>query len=71
MSNPEKKRIQLDFANESVERLDQLVSLTRAGSRAEVIRRALMLFDHIASAGDDAKVYIDYGTDGKERLKLF
>ncbi len=40
-----KERVQLDFAPEALERLDQLKELTGASTRAEIIRQALRLFE--------------------------
>lgn len=41
----EKRRLQFDLRADAVDRLDELVELTGAASRAEVVRRALALFD--------------------------
>lgn len=43
MSN--KKRLQLDFSKEAVERLDLLKESTGVSSRADVFRNALKLYD--------------------------
>jgi hypothetical protein len=40
-----KERVQLDFAPEALERLDQLKELTGASTRAEIIRQALRLYE--------------------------
>ena len=40
-----KERVQLDFSQESLQRLDALKVLIGAGTRAETIRQALRLFD--------------------------
>jgi len=47
MSKAKYKRLQFDFAEKAVERLDELVDETEAASRAEVIRDALRLYEHL------------------------
>lgn len=46
-TSAEGRRLQFDFSAESAQRLDALVELTGASSRAEVVRRALQLFDQV------------------------
>ncbi len=41
------KRLQFDFANESIERIDKLVIKIEASSRVEVIRRSLRIFEYL------------------------
>jgi hypothetical protein len=43
----EKKRLQFDFTESAVKSLDIIVERTGAATRAEVIRRALAVFDII------------------------
>jgi metal-responsive CopG/Arc/MetJ family transcriptional regulator len=50
VSKPEtdaRRRLQFDFSDRAVERLDEMVQLMGASSRAEVVRRALLLMDHV------------------------
>lgn len=47
-----KKRVQFDFSNESLRRLDNLVLKTGVNTRAELIRRALALYSEILEAED-------------------
>jgi len=41
------KRIQFDFSHEAIDRLDEMVRVTDATSRAEVVRRALSLYENM------------------------
>lgn len=45
-----KYRLQFDLTAESLKKLDELVKLTSASSRAEVVRRALTLLRNVADA---------------------
>lgn len=47
-----KTRIQFDFSNESLQRLDKLVTETGATTRAELIRNALSLYAEVVEAQD-------------------
>ena len=46
----EKVRLQFDFNQEAVEKLDELKERLGASSRAEVIRRALALMDRVSTS---------------------
>lgn len=62
-----KTRVQFDFTNEQLARLDGLVHRMGAASRAEVVRRALHLMDRVESG----KLEV-VGSDGVARkTKLF
>lgn len=65
--NSRKKRIQLDFTEEAAERLDELVRLNGAVSRAEVVRRALKLFDMAQQSADSGGELILRLPDGSEQ----
>jgi Arc/MetJ-type ribon-helix-helix transcriptional regulator len=41
------KRIQFDFSPAAVDKLDEMVRVTGAASRAEVVRRALSLYENM------------------------
>lgn len=41
------KRVQFEFSKVALERLDELVDVTDASSRAEVVRTALRVYDYI------------------------
>lgn len=45
-----KARIQFDFSKDSLAKLDELVKVVNATTRAEVIRRALTLYTNILEA---------------------
>jgi len=45
-----KARIQFDFSKDSLSKLDEIVSLVSATTRAEVIRRALTLYTEVLEA---------------------
>lgn len=46
----DKARVQFDFSKESLAKLDEIVSAVNASTRAEVIRRALMLYTEVLEA---------------------
>lgn len=65
-----KHRLQFDFSESATKRLDELVDKFQASSRAEVVRKALVLLEHVAKAqADGAEIIIRL--DGKEREILF
>jgi hypothetical protein len=43
-------RVQFDFSTDSLKKLDQLVTVVHATTRAEVIRRALTLYTEMLEA---------------------
>lgn len=51
-----KERVQLDFSQDSLQRLDTLKVLIGAGTRAETIRQALRLFDWFINETDPDSV---------------
>jgi hypothetical protein len=51
-THTQKERIQLDFSQESLQRLDELKSQIGAGTRGETIRQALRLFDWFINETD-------------------
>jgi len=53
-SKQKNTRIQFDFKPAQIDRMDRLVDKVEAASRAEIIRRALMIMEHIA----DEDVYV-------------
>ena len=44
------KRVQFDFSEQSLQKLDEIVKQVNAATRAEVIRRALTLYTEILEA---------------------
>ena len=46
----DKTRVQFDFSNESLVKLDEIVKTVNATTRAEVIRRALTLYTEVLDA---------------------
>jgi len=46
----DKARVQFDFSKDSLAKLDEIVSAVNASTRAEVIRRALMLYTEVLEA---------------------
>ena len=46
-STPAKVRLNFDFSQESLEKLDEIANAIGAPTRAEVIRRALKLFSKV------------------------
>jgi hypothetical protein len=55
-SPKKKERVQLDFSQDSLQRLDTLKVLIGAGTRAETIRQALRLFDWFINETDPDSV---------------
>lgn len=72
-SSPNKVRVQFDFNKKSLDKLDELVDLVGAGTRAEVIRRALTLFTELLSADQRGAKLMLREQDGQEKelLPLF
>ena len=61
----DKHRLQFDFSDQGLKALDRLKDKIDAGSRAEVVRRALALFDRVV----DLEVYV-CRQDIYERLQI-
>ena len=65
----DKMRMQFEFSPEAARRLDELVESTHAASRAEVVRRALLLMDRIVRSTDvDGVEVVLRSKDGSERI---
>jgi hypothetical protein len=47
---PSKVRVQFDFSKESLDKLDEIVASLNVSTRAEVIRRALVLYTEVINA---------------------
>jgi metal-responsive CopG/Arc/MetJ family transcriptional regulator len=54
----EKHRLQFDFSEKATQRLDEMVEQLHASSRAEVVRKALALLDHLSQAREQGGVVI-------------
>lgn len=67
----EKVRIPFDFVPRAAEDLDRLVAELGAASRAEVVRRALALFDRSLTCAKSGGKVIFKDADGKETELLF
>lgn len=67
MSKLEKHRVQFDFAPGALERLDELVTSTGAASRAEVVRRALALFEKVMTAQQHGEEILLRDREGTEQ----
>jgi metal-responsive CopG/Arc/MetJ family transcriptional regulator len=71
MTGREKKRIQLDFSPLAADKLDELVESTGSASRAEVVRRALALFDKVwTSQLEGGTLFIRDGQGGEQNLLI-
>lgn len=58
-TSSDKIRVQFDFSKKSLDKLDEIVEAAGAASRAEVLRRALVLITEVMAAEErDAKVLI-------------
>ena len=64
MKQEKNQRLQFDFSPQVVEALDRLVKATNATSRAELLRKALALYDAVVDCRDTgAKVIIRYRSE--------
>jgi hypothetical protein len=61
----DKKRLQFDFSERALEQLDKLVELTDAASRAEVVRRALQVYNRLVQAEANGAEVLLQGKDGQ------
>jgi metal-responsive CopG/Arc/MetJ family transcriptional regulator len=66
----EKVRVQFDFQLDALEHLDELVAATGAASRAEVVRRALSLYDAVLVAQQEGKEVVLKKGKGEEQKLL-
>jgi predicted transcriptional regulator len=62
-----KKRLQFDFSDEAVERIDFIAEKMNASSRAEVIRRSLEILDNIIKWKESGGELILKEKNGKEK----
>lgn len=68
MKNPEKsERLNLRLSVKDVQRLNDLVELSMAGSATEVIRRALAVYEHLWSAKVSGAEVTIKGEDGTQK----
>lgn len=68
MSADDKNRVQFDFSKEGLAALDELQKKMDAGSRAEVVRRALSLLDYAVKCRGQVYIHREDGTH--ERLHV-
>jgi hypothetical protein len=54
-SKSEKHRVQFDFAPEALERVDRLVEVTEATTRADVVRNALRIYEWLVEKAREGK----------------
>ena len=65
-----KARVQFDFSKKSLDKLDDLVDALGAGTRAEVIRRALTVFTELLNAEQRGATLVIREANGKEKELL-
>lgn len=65
-----KVRVQFDFSKKSLSKLDELVEALGAGTRAEVIRRALTIFTELLNAEQRGAALVLREANGKEKELL-
>ena len=53
MDTKSKERLQFDFSQEALERLDRMKEQTQVATRAEVVRNALRLYEWFLNEVDD------------------
>ena len=67
----EKVRLQFDFSEEAVQRLDGLVTATESATRAEGIRNALRVYDYLVRKDKDGyEIELVKEGDGKVKPAL-
>ena len=68
-----KKRVHFDFTRAAAARLDELVGITGSSSRAELVRRALALYDEVWAATRNREQTLVFRSkkDGTEREVIF
>ena len=64
----ERTRVQFDMSAAAVQRLDDLAAETGAATRAEVVRRALALYDRLLKMEAEGTEISARRRDGKELL---
>jgi metal-responsive CopG/Arc/MetJ family transcriptional regulator len=64
MNGKDKTRVQFDFSNDSLKRLDKLVIKTGATTRAELIRKALALYSEVLDAEERSAKFMFRESDG-------
>ena len=68
----QKVRVQFDFSKESLEKLDEIVTSVQASTRAELIRRALMLYTELLDAHNrGAKIFFHESDGTRVRILPF
>ena len=65
-----KARVQFDVSKKSLDKLDELVEALGAGTRAEVIRRALTVFTELLNAEQRGAALVIREANGKEKELL-
>lgn len=66
----EYKRLQFKFSAEAVEQLDELVELTEAATRAEVVRNALRLYAYTVKKLKSGYTF-EFKKDGEDLTVIF
>ena len=63
-----KVRLQFDFSSEAAEHMEEIRRRLDAGSKAEVMRRALRLLDYVTSGVLEGGEFVLRDSDGRERI---
>ena len=66
-----KVRVTLDLSPPFYERLEQLEQLVDAGTKANVIRQALQVYEYLAQKTLDGHTFKAVGKDGQEETIVF
>ncbi len=66
-----KVRVTLDLSPQFYERLEHLEELVDAGTRSNVIRQALQLYEYIAQKSLEGYSFKAVGKDGEEEKLVF
>lgn len=65
-----KVRVEFDFTEPALEKLNELVERLEADSRAEVVRRSLALMDYLTSEQDGTGIEVHLHYPSGEQLRL-
>ena len=69
-SNSKPKRMQFDFSEQSVKRLEALLELSEASSKSEVIRQALRLYEFFLDKKHDSYEFYLEKEETKIKIEL-
>lgn len=66
-----KRRMQFDFTEDAYRRLEKLTKVSGASSKAELVRRALAMYDRAAQCMKEGGKLVIVTSDGEQKELLF